>query len=124
MPKFFVAGHLPDDFDPSTVDEAMVSGIHALNNEMDAAGVCFFACGLWPASHAKTLRASSDGVVVVTDGPYVEAKEHVGGVSILDCKDMDEALAWARKSVLVTGMPCEVREIFFRPAPEETAGQS
>jgi hypothetical protein len=121
MPKFFVSGHLPDDFDPASMDEAMVRGIHALNDEMDAAGVTFFACGLWPVSHAKTLRAKPGGGVLVTDGPYTEAKEHVGGISILECKDMEEALAWARKSVLVTRMPCEVREIFFVPPPDAAA---
>ena len=49
MPQYFVAGYLPDDFDPSTVDEAMGRAIHALNTEMIAAGVRKFACGLGAA---------------------------------------------------------------------------
>lgn len=115
MPQYLVAGYLPDDFDPSTVDEAMVNQIHALNKEMIAAGVRKFAGGLGPA---KSLRGQPDGGVLVTDGPYLETKEHIGGLWILECADMDEALAWARKGVAATRSQVEVREIFFNPAPE------
>lgn len=115
MPQYFVAGYLPDNFDPSQVDEAMVSAIHAVNKEMIAAGVRKFACGLGPA---KSLRSQSDGKVLITDGPYLETKELVGGFSILECADMDEALAWARKAVTATRGKGEVREIFFQPATD------
>jgi hypothetical protein len=113
MPQYLVAGYLPDDFDPSQVDEAMGRAIHALNKEMIAAGVRKFACGL---GAAKSLRAQADGGVVITDGPYLEAKEHIGGLLILECADMDEALAWARKGVAATRGQVEVREIFFQPS--------
>ena len=116
MPQYLVSGYLPDNFDPSTMDEAMVEGIHALNREMDAAGVTKFACGLG-ATH--TLRTQPNGDLLLTDGPYLEAKEHVGGLSILECADLDEALAWARKSAKLSRWPIEVREIFFVPAPEK-----
>ena len=53
---------------------------------------------LSPASNAKSLRAQPDGGVLITDGPYVEAKEYVGGFSILECADMDEALAWVESA--------------------------
>ena len=99
MPQYLVANYLPDDFDPSTVTEAMIEEIHALNREMIAAGVRKFACGISPAGSAKTLRAQPDGKVLVTDGPYTETKEHMGGFWILEAADMDEALAWARKAV-------------------------
>jgi len=115
MPQYLVAGYLPDDFDPSTVDEAMDRAIHALNKEMIAAGVRKFACGL---GAAKSLRAQPDGGVVITDGPYLETKEHIGGFWILECADMDEAVAWARKGVAATGGQVEVREIFFQPSPD------
>ncbi|MGH9481508.1 MAG: YciI family protein [Terriglobales bacterium] len=117
MPQFLVAGYLPDDFDPSTVDEAMGRNIHALNHEMIAAGVRTYACGISPASTAKSLRARPNGEVLITDGPYLEAKEHIGGFWILECADMDQALAWARKGVLATRGQVEVRELFFQPAP-------
>jgi hypothetical protein len=114
MPKFLVAGYTPDDFDPSTVDESVGAAIHALNDEMDAAGVTFFACGL---GASKSLRSQMDGGVLITDGPYLEAKEHIGGFWILECADMDEAVAWARKGALATKGQVEVREIFFVPSP-------
>ena len=115
MPQYLVAGYIPDDFDPSQVDEAMVQKIHALNKEMIAAGVRKFACGL---GATKSLRAQSDGGVLITDGPYLETKEHIGGFWILECADMDEALAWARKSVAATLGQGEVREIFFQPSTD------
>ena len=115
MPQYLVAGYSPDDFDPSTVDEAIGREIHALNDEMDAAGVTKFACGL---GKAKSLRPQPDGGVLITDGPYLETKEHIGGFWILECADMDEAVAWARKGVAAIRGQVEVREIFFVPSPD------
>jgi hypothetical protein len=79
MPQYLVANYLPDDFDPSTVTEAMIEEIHALNRELIAAGVRKFACGICPAANAKTLRKQPDGKVLVTDGPYTETKWAVSG---------------------------------------------
>src|SRR5207244_11664760 len=67
MPQYLVANYLPDDFDPSTVTEAMIEEIHALNRELIAAGVRKFACGISPAGSAKTLRGQPDGTVLVTE---------------------------------------------------------
>ena len=117
MPQYLVSGYLPDDFDPSVITEATIEGIHALNREMIAAGVRKFACGLSPK--ATTLRTQPNGEVMLTDGPYLEAKEQVGGISILETADLDEALAWARKGAKLGGGAVEVREIFFVPAPEK-----
>src|SRR5258706_8029244 len=113
MPQYLVAGYLPDDFDPSQMDEAVGREVHALNKEMEAARVLKFACGL---GSAKSLRRQTDGKVLVTDGPYLETKEYIGGFYILECADMDEAEAWARKSVVATRGRGEVREIFFMPS--------
>jgi len=57
--------------------------------------------------------------VLLADGPYLETKEHVGGLSILETADLDEALEWARKGAKVGCMAVEVREIFFMPVPEK-----
>jgi hypothetical protein len=118
MPQYLVSTYFPDNFDPSTVDEAAVAGIHALNKEMDAAGVTKFAGGLG-AAHA--LRTRPNGDLLLTDGPYLEGKEHVGGLMILECADLDEVLAWARRAATICGvsMPVEVREIFFVPPPDK-----
>ena len=56
MPQYLLANYLPDDFDPSTVTEAMVQAINDLNEELEAAGARLMACGLSPASEAKSLQ--------------------------------------------------------------------
>jgi hypothetical protein len=98
MPQYLLANYLPDNFDPSTMTEATVQAINDLNEELIAAGARLMACGLSPASQAKSLRGQPNGEVLITDGPYLETKEHIGGFWILEAADMDEALAWARKA--------------------------
>ena len=109
MPQYLVAIHHPDDYDPSAEDEAMVRDIDVLNEEMDAAGVRIFAGGLLPASSAKSLRAQPDGKVLITDGPYLETKEHIGGFWVLEAANLDDALAWGRKAAVACRAPVEVR---------------
>jgi hypothetical protein len=109
MTQYLVAIHHPDDYDPSAEDEAMVRDIDVLNEEMDAAGVRIFAGGLLPASSAKSLRAQPDGKVLITDGPYLETKEHIGGFWVLEAANLDDALAWGRKAAVACRAPVEVR---------------
>ena len=120
MPQYLVAIQHPENYDPSLEGEAMIRDIGALNEEMDAAGARFFAGGLESASHAKSLRKQVDGNVSITDGPYLEAKEHIGGFWILQCADMDEALAWGRKAVVACRVPVEVRA-FLKIRPNSKA---
>jgi hypothetical protein len=115
MPLYQVAVYHPDDYDPSKETEAMIEGIHALNREMIAAGARKFACGLSPAGKAKSLRWQPDGRVLVTDGPYAETKEHIGGFWILETADLDEAVEWARKGAIACHASVEVRQICFQP---------
>jgi len=115
MPQYLVAIQLPDNYDPSLEGEETIRDIHALNEELDAAGVRLFAGGLEPASKAKSLRMQANGEVTITDGPYAETKEHIGGFWMVEAADMDEALAWARKAVVACRVPVEVRGIVFRP---------
>jgi hypothetical protein len=110
MKQFLVAIHHPDDYDPSVEDEAMCRDIDVLNEEMEAAGARFFAGGLHPARSAKSLRTLPGGKVLVTDGPYLETKEHVGGFWILQAADLDEAVAWGRKAAVACRAPVEVRQ--------------
>ena len=115
MPHYLISGYLPDNFDPSTMTEADIEAIHAINREMIAAGVRRFAGGLGPA---HTLRPKSNGELLLTDGPYLETKEHVGGFWVLEAADMDEALAWGRKAVLACRVSVEVRA-FLRIRPDK-----
>jgi len=109
MTRYLVAIHLPDDFDPASEDEATHRAIDALNDEMVAAGVRLFVGGLVPVRQAKALRRGRDGRVRVTDGPYTEAKEHIGAFWVVEAADLDEALAWGRKAVIACRAPVEVR---------------
>jgi len=110
MTQYLVTIHHPDDYDPSVAeDEAMSRDIDALNDEMEAAGVRIFVGGLQPPSSAKSLRAQPNGKVLITDGPYIETKEHVGGFWVLEAADLDEALTWGRKAAVACRAPVEVR---------------
>jgi hypothetical protein len=111
MPQYLLANYLPDNFDPSSMTEATVRAISDLNDELEAAGARLMACGLSPAGEAKSLRGQANGEVLITDGPYLEAKEHIGGFWILEAADMEEALMWARKAAFEPGSRGEVREI-------------
>jgi hypothetical protein len=115
MTQYLVAIYHPDDYDPSVETEATISEIHALNREMIAAGARKFAFGLSPASSARSLRAQTDGKVLVTDGPYLETKEHIGGFWLLEAANLDDALAWGRKAAVACRAPVEVRPMLFRP---------
>ena len=115
MPQYLVAIHHSYDYDGSLEGEAMMRDIHALNKEMVAAGARLFAGGLSAASSAKSLRAQPDGKVRITDGPYLETKEHIGGFWILNAANVDEALEWGRKAVVACRAPVEVRAFFPSP---------
>jgi len=119
MPRYLVAIHHPDNYEPSLEDKAMEHDISVLNEEMIAAGVRVFAGGLLAASSAKSLRAQPGGKVLITDGPYLETKEHIGGFWILEAADMDEALAWGRKAAVACRAPVEVRP-FHAPRTRRT----
>lgn len=118
MTQYLVAIHHPDNYDPSSEDEAMRNDIDALNREMIAAGVRVFAGGLHPASQAKSLRGRG-GKVIVTDGPYLESKEHIGGFWLLETATLEEAVEWGRKAVIACRAPVEVRE--FHRGPQRSA---
>ena len=113
--RYLVAIHHPDNYDPSLEGEEMMRDIDLLNEEMEAAGVRVFAGGLQPAANAKSLRAQPNGAVLITDGPYLEAKEHVGGFWLLEAANLDEALKWGRKAVIACRTPVEVREFLEMP---------
>src|SRR5258707_2846178 len=109
MTQYLVAIHHPDDFDPSSESEATVRAIDALNEEMAAAGAVVFVGGLLPVSSAKSLRAQPDGKVLITDGPYLETKEHIGGFWVLEVAELDEVLESGRDDRAVRPAPLRMR---------------
>lgn len=110
MSRFLVAIHHPHDYDGSRESAAMHRDIDALNDEMVAAGIRVFVGGLHPPAEARAIRRSAGGDLVVTDGPYVEAKEHIGGFWVLEVADLDAALDWGRKAAIACRAPVEVRQ--------------
>lgn len=117
MTRYLVAIHHPDDYDPAVAeDDAMHRDIRALNEEMVAAGVRVFVGGLEPISKAWSVRKRADGELLVTDGPYTETKEHIGGFWVLELATLEEALGWARKAATACRAPVEVRP-FGDPPP-------
>jgi len=112
MPQYLVAIQHPENYDPSLEGEAMIRDIGALNKEMDAAGARFFAGGLESASRAKSLRKQPDGNVSVTDGPFAETKEQLGGYYMIEVPDLDAAISWAARCPGAGHGTIEVRPIW------------
>ena len=81
--------------------------VNALADEMKAAGAWVFSDGLFPPTTATVVRLQ-DGEMLTTDGPYVEGKEHLGGLTIIKVPDLDAALEWGRKAARATTLPTEV----------------
>jgi hypothetical protein len=109
MKQYMLSLYQPDvDPPPPEVLEPIMRDLDALNQEMQAAGAWVFAGGLHPPSTATVLRYS-DGDVLMTDGPFAEGKEHIGGFTIIKAPDLDAALEWGRKLARVTTLPIEVR---------------
>jgi len=107
--EYLIAIYRSDDYDPSVETAAMDRDIDVLNDEMVAAGIRVFVCGLSSASSARSLRVQPNGQLLVTDGPYTETKEHVVGFWVLKAADLNEALAWGRKAAVACRASVEVR---------------
>ncbi len=88
--------------------EAFMGRVRALKADMRASHTFVFSGRLHDADTATVVRAGAPELVV-TDGPFVEAKEHVGGFYVIDAPDLDAALAWAGRVVEAIGAPIEVR---------------
>ncbi|HEV8296211.1 MAG TPA: YciI family protein [Acidimicrobiales bacterium] len=92
----------------------IMARVAAVQEEMKAAGVWLFFAALTDASSATVVRAA-DGEVSMTDGPYAEAKEQIGGFTVIEAADLDEALEWARKGSEACMWPVEVRPVLGAP---------
>lgn len=109
MKTYLLSIQQPDGAPPAAVNlEAIMHDVRALNQDMRDAGVWVFSDGLHPPEAATVLRPSG-GEVLITDGPYVEGKEHVGGLVIIKVDDLDAALAWGTRLARAVTLPIEVR---------------
>ena len=109
MARFLLSVIQPDGpAPPPPMLARIMRDVDAVNREMDEAGVTVLRAGLSPARDAKVVRAQ-DGRMLVTDGPFAETKEHIGGFALIDVADRDAALAWAHKIAAATTLPIEVR---------------
>jgi hypothetical protein len=83
--------------------------VDAFNDEVRAAGAWVFGGGLTMPATATTVRPQGDGEVLLTDGPFAETKEFMGGFWVIEAPDLDAALDWARRGALACEGPVEVR---------------
>jgi hypothetical protein len=117
MKRYLLSVNQPDGPPPPSVDMAKVTrDIDVVLGEMKTAGAWVFNGGLHPASTATVLRLQA-GEMLMTDGPYAEGKEHIGGICIINAPDLDAALDWGRKLARAITLPIEVR-----PFQEESEG--
>ncbi|MFE4950362.1 YciI family protein [Leifsonia sp. NPDC056665] len=109
MSQYLLSVYQPDGPVPEPeVLAAIGEDLDALNTEMRAAGAWVFSNGLLPPQSATVLRPAG-AEVMITDGPFAEGKEHLGGFTIVDVPDLDAALEWGRRLAVATTLPIEVR---------------
>jgi hypothetical protein len=107
MKQYLLSVYNPETVPPEEIDASM-RDVDALNEELRAAGAWVFAGGLHPSSTATVVRLEGDEVMI-TDGPFAEGKEHVGGFWVIEAPDLDAALGWGRKATHACRVPIEIR---------------
>ena len=124
MKQYLVSIYQPDgEVPPQALLERVMRDVNALIEETKAAGVWVFNGGLHPPSTATVVRFQR-GNLIMTDGPFVESKEHIGGFIIIKVPDLDAALEWARKTARVLTLPgqSDGLAIEVRPFQGESGG--
>ena len=115
MKQYLLSIYQPDgEAPPPAALEKVMRDMNALLEEARATGVWVFNGGLHPPSTATVVRTRG-GEILITDGPFAESKEHLGGFLVINAPDLDAALGWARKMAQILtlqghdGLPIEVR---------------
>ena len=109
MPQYLLSFYQPQGgVPPRELLDRVRRELDGINREIKAAGGWVFAGGLYPPTTATVARFKDDEVLL-TDGPFVEGKEFLGGITIIDVPDLDAALGWAAKVARATTLPIEVR---------------
>jgi hypothetical protein len=108
--QYMLAVHSVDEAPQLSPEEMQTAfaQVDRLNSELQAAGAWVFGGGLLPPETATVVRVQS-GATTMTDGPFAETKEQLGGFWVIQCNDLDEALAWAEKCAEACMNPVEVR---------------
>lgn len=113
MAQYLISVWHDEDYEVDfTSDDAQrrVAQVGKFNEDLETAGAWVFAGGLHPASSATVIRSAGDDVSM-TDGPYAESKEQMGGFWIVEAADMDAALEWGRQGAAACEGPVEVRPL-------------
>jgi hypothetical protein len=111
MPQYLLSIYQPDTEPPppETLEPLMVR-VRDWEERLRSAGSWVFAAGLLPASAATVLR-TGDGEIAITDGPFTEGKEHLGGFTVIEAGDLDEAMTWGQQLAEITSLPIEIRPV-------------
>jgi hypothetical protein len=113
MTQYLLSIYQPDgDVPPPEVLDPIMRDVEAVNAELRAADAWVFAGGLHAPSTATVVRCKDDEVLM-TDGPYIEGKEHIGGFTVIEAPDLDAALEWGRKLARAITLPIEVRPLQY-----------
>nr|WP_246393548.1 YciI family protein [Pseudonocardia pini] len=113
MAKYLLSVYQPEGTPPTPEElDAIMKNVAAFEADAKTAGVWVFSGGLDAQSTATVVRKEGDEVLL-TDGPFAEAKEYLGGLTIIDAADLDEALHWGRRATEATTLPIEVRPFFW-----------
>lgn len=111
MPVYMLSMQQPDGAPPPPeVLEPIMTGLAELNEDLRRAGAWLFTVGLHEPASATVVR-SQEGRTMLTDGPYLEGTEHIGGFWLIEAEDLDAALGWARRAAEVGTLPIEVRPV-------------
>ncbi|WP_433723139.1 YciI family protein [Actinoplanes sp. CA-051413] len=109
MKTYLLSIYQPDGPPPSPEAlEPVMAELAAIAQDMQDAGAFVFSAGLCPPGSATVIRAR-DGDVLLTDGPFLESKEFVGGFTVITAPDLDAALKWGERMAAATTLPVEVR---------------
>jgi len=109
MPTYLISIYQPaGPPPPAEVLEPVMCDLADLQQDLIDAGAFVFTAPLCPPSTATVVRVS-DGDVLLTDGPFVESKEFLGGFTVITVADLDAALTWAQRMAAITTLPVEVR---------------
>jgi hypothetical protein len=111
MTQYLLAVCLVDDGTPAPTPDEMqpvYDTVGEFNDRLQKSGAWVFAGGLHPRSTATVVRAEG-GERLITDGPFAEGKEYIGGFWVIEAADLDAALDWAAAGAEACGSPVEVR---------------